>query len=153
MQQLINSRIEPLTIGNMVITDEYHITSINTPHQIVKDIIYPMTVGRDYIQLGGQQDDNTSLTVTFGTEGNRACRIYEESYDLYWRKLQDINSVLRNTPITTVSCYLFRETDMRVEFRLGGAPIVGTLRDKGIVFQYFEMKVSKYRDIDDPYDR
>lgn len=156
--RLINSSLPPLTIGTVQsgvveLTDMYHITGIATPHQIVKDIIYPQTVGRDYMVMGGQQDDGTALVVSFGENGQHHNRLYESSYTAFWNMIKRIDTVLRLEPVTTVSCYLFSEQKMRVEFTLDGCPFPFGFHDRQLIGCVFTMKISRYLDTTDPYAR
>jgi len=141
---LINSTIQPLTVAGIVLTDQYHISNLTLPHAVIKDIVYPYSVGRQYMIVGAEHDDNTTLSVTFSESGQNMNRLYASSYQEYWTLLCNLAAAIKATPVCSVSCLLFTEMNMRVEFILLDAPKVFALSGVQCVGQPFELKAARY---------
>lgn len=145
-QQLWNTGNPALQLdGNYVITDQYHVSSMNMPNSLGKDIIFPMTTGRKFMQIGAEHDDNTSFGATFSDESPHENIIYARTYDEFWSDLSDLSSILKANPLHSVSCLAFVISNVRIQFALVGHPQIRHVRSDELVVCKFTMNIYKYR--------
>lgn len=141
----INSAINPLQVNGVYVTDQFHIASTQPAHGVVKDIVYPRTVGRKYMQLGSAHSDDTSQAIVFspGQSGHDNV-IYADTWADWQQLIKDIQASLQDTPIGLLEFLGLQEENMRFEFTLTGGPRQTALRGVTVVMQEFSLSCSKY---------
>lgn len=140
-----NPQLTPLTLASLEITDMYHVSGVNLPHSLIKDIIYPQARGRQYMRIGGEHDDSTSLTVTFGEEGDRLNRIYAPHVEDFWELMSEIADLQESDPVTTLTFQGAVFTDMRWELHLVTPPLPLFYQDHSWAYAVFSLVASKYK--------
>ena len=146
MPRYYNTALPPLEIGSLEITDMYHISGCIVPHAVIKDIVSPDSTGRDYMVVGAEHDDSTSLGVTFSEQGDRQNKIYEETMEDLFNRMIEISNYVKRHPVSPVSCYMFANMAGRIELNFLDAPHVFAMGGRQLCGWRFELKVSRYSD-------
>lgn len=128
-----------LVWNGVTITDWYHLAEHSTGNSIVKDIVFPLAVGRDVMMIGQQFGDDTSRYFRFAEEGVRRNRIAGASVSALITIINSLQTARVGGTLGTLTfnqgLSSFSETNMRlVQFNTAGAFEALSLADSAHAF-------------------
>lgn len=142
-----NSQLTPLTLANLQITDQYHVAGIGMPHTLIKDVVFPYARGRQFMQIGGEFDDNSAFSISFAEQPPHYNRIYAPTADDFWDLVNDIAELQQSDPVTTLLFHGLSTPfeNMRWSFTLTSAPLVLSKDGAMWVYATFSLETSQYK--------
>ena len=105
----------PLSWGNVSWTNWYHFASQSGPKANLKQLVYPWAAGRDALDLGQMQTDETSFSCAFAEEGVFRNRIVAASVSDLVNAEGLIRNAAKNYAVSTLTTYAGSWSNMRLD--------------------------------------